>query len=142
MKNLTYYVLVLLLPLTQISHAQIVIDTLAIKSVFIENAEGTGSSSTEETDTSLRYYFYPNLDAYFDIDTSEFVYKQEGKWIRNEYLSSSYRGYSAYNNYHVEILDYFGDTPFDNLAANRVSYPQDFKGRKAKLSNTLVVDAH
>ena len=34
---------------------------------------------------------------------------------------------SAYNNYHLEILDYFGNRPYDNLVANRLSFTKDNK---------------
>jgi hypothetical protein len=100
---------------------------LGLKPIIEEN------KNIPETTNQLRYYFYPNLDAYFDLKNSNFIYVQLGNWITNGEIPSNYRGYSLYNNYRVEIKDYFGETPYINLNENRKNFPQDYRGRRAKI---------
>lgn len=87
--------------------------------------------------TGIRYNFYPNLDAYFDIKTSEYIYKLNGAWIKDKVIPSNYRGYSIYNNYHQEITNYFGEKPYENLAENKKTFPYYSNDRKGKLAAML-----
>lgn len=80
--------------------------------------------------TKTRYYFYPNLDAYYDIEKSVFLYKVNEIWIEKKTIPANYRGYSLYNNYKVEITDFFDEKPFENLKENQEKFPKDFKGRR------------
>lgn len=82
----------------------------------------------------FRYYFYPNLDAYFDRKTSEYIFKKEGQWVKELEIPQAYRGYSIYNNYKVEIADYKGETPYENLNENKKKYPYYSNDRKGKLA--------
>lgn len=96
---------------------------------------------------AIRYYYYPNLNAYYDKKYSYFIFKQNGEWIKNDKIASNYRGYSAFNNYHVEIVDYFSERPYELLDLHKKVYPCDFTGRIQKLNaqnasknNTLAME--
>ena len=110
-------------------------------SVFTTNAQSDLNNSVAENTVDstatikvIRYNFYPNLDAYFDNKTSQFIYNVNGEWIKTATIPNSYRGYSMYNNYHVDISDYFGEKPYENLAENKKAFPYYSNDRKGKLA--------
>jgi hypothetical protein len=105
-----------------------------VTSEVLENENRVTNNS--ETSNGVRYYYYPNLNAYFDVKLTQFVYKQNGQWVRKETIPPNYRGYSVFNKYKVEIKDYDGDNPQENLARDQKMFPADFKGRGYKLGIT------
>src|SRR6476469_4820275 len=84
---------------------------------FTLNAQQVGTKHTEtpltdpKTLCDLRYYYFPNIEAFFDTKTSNYMYKQDGQWITAKEIPSGYRGYSIYNKASVFINDYDGDDP-------------------------------
>jgi hypothetical protein len=98
--------------------AQIELDSVVLKK---------GTLDEELSDMVVRYYFYPNLDTYFDIKTSQYIFKQNGEWLKSNYLATNFRGYSLYNNFRVEISDYKGDKPYEFLKEHREKYPCDYR---------------
>jgi hypothetical protein len=54
----------------------------------------------------VRYYYFPNLEAYFDTQKSIYYYKESGEWITGEEIPDGYRGYSLYNGVYVFVTDY------------------------------------
>lgn len=101
------------------------------------NSENTKETTEVKSDTiteMFRYYFYPNLDAYYDRKTSLYIFKKEGQWVKDFEIPTAYRGYSIYNSYRVEISDYKGETPYENLTENRKKFPYYSNDRKGKLA--------
>ena len=79
--------------------------------------------------TEIRYYYFPNLEAYFDLQEKVYLYKEEGEWLEAEELPTNYGGYSLYNKVRVTIEDYNGDEPYLFLATHKKLYPYNCKGR-------------
>lgn len=82
-----------------------------------------------KTNCYVRYYYYPNLEAYFDNLELIYYYKINGKWKSDEELPVNYGGYSMYNKLKVTITDYDGDEPYQLLPAHKKMYPYNAKGR-------------
>lgn len=82
----------------------------------------------------FRYYFYPNLEAYYDNKTSDYVYKVNGTWVRNKSIPNAYCGYSIYNNYKVELSNYKGDNPHEKINDHKKLYPYYRNDRQGKLA--------
>ena len=78
----------------------------------------------------VRYYYYPNLDAYFDTHTNLYTYQQQGQWVKASQIPSGYRGYSVLNNIRVSITDYNGDEPFSKLAEHREKFPKKYAAKR------------
>ncbi|NMH28916.1 hypothetical protein [Flavobacterium silvaticum] len=76
-----------------------------------------------ETNCKIRYYYYPNLEAYFDMEKNTFTYKVNGKWTTTASIPSGYRGYSLFNKSNVAINDYDDDNPVQFLDQHRKKYP-------------------
>lgn len=76
----------------------------------------TGNSILKIVPT-VKFFFYPNLDAYFNVETKLYLFKLNGAWILNSVMPTAFRGYSIYNNYKVEITDYHNDKPYEKLTS-------------------------
>lgn len=52
----------------------------------------------------VRYYYFPDIETYYDVTTGNFVYFNHGQWLYSSNLPPAYRGYDLYNGYRV-VLD-------------------------------------
>ena len=82
-----------------------------------------------KTNCYIRYYYFPNLEAYFDNLELVYHYKINGQWQKSENLPTNYGGYSLYNKVRVAITDFDGDEPEQLLSAHKKRYPYNSKGR-------------
>ncbi|OXB23903.1 hypothetical protein B0A80_08800 [Flavobacterium tructae] len=82
--------------------------------------------------TDVRYYYLPDLEMYYDINASNYIYISNGKWIRARNLPRSYRNYDLYNEYKVVLTDYRGNSPYDNYKTHKVKYGKGYKGKPQK----------
>jgi hypothetical protein len=78
----------------------------------------------------VRYYYYPNLDAYFDSEENLYLYDQGGQYVKAKEIPSGYRGYSLYNKVRVAITDYDGDKPYTKLDEHRKQFPKKYSSRR------------
>ncbi|MGC4039493.1 MAG: hypothetical protein QM710_01495 [Flavobacterium sp.] len=91
---------------------------------------------TDPKTTEIRYYYFPNLEAYFDLQEKVYLYKDQGEWVEAEELPKGYGGYSLYNKVRVSITDYNGDEPYLMLDAHKKKYPYNAKGKFATEQKT------
>lgn len=82
--------------------------------------------------TEVRYYYLPDIEAYYDIESAVFIYYDGGVWIRRAYLPSRYSNYDLYGGYKVVISDYRGNTPYAYFKQHRVKYAKGYKGAAQK----------
>lgn len=80
------------------------------------------------TNCKLRYYYFPNLEAYFDTEKRIYYFKEEDDWVTAEEIPDGYRGYSLYNGVYVLILDYDDDLITQFIAIHKKKYPYTKKG--------------
>lgn len=85
--------------------------------------------SDEKSLMKLRYYYYPNLEAYYDKLKQIYYYKKNGKWIVSKELPAGMGGYSLYSKVYVTIEDYNGDEPYLFVEIHKKKYPYNSKGR-------------
>lgn len=84
--------------------------------------------------SAVNYYYLPDVQAYYDIRDSQFIYFGGGKWVRSRYLPTRYRNYDLYNGYKVVLNDYHGRTPYVHFKDHKNKY---FKGYKGKPQKTI-----
>jgi hypothetical protein len=102
----------------------------AIQAVAQETAPKKESLPIDKkTNCYIRYYYYPNLQAYFDNLEMVYHYKDSGEWKTAPELPQNYGGYSLYNKASVVINDYDGDRPYDYLSVHKKRFPYNSKGR-------------
>lgn len=82
--------------------------------------------------TTEEYYFLPDINSYYDIRQSQFIYLNNGTWIRTKVLPRRYRSYNLNTGYIVVLNDYVGRNPYSNYKSHKVKY---FKGTKYKVDN-------
>ena len=83
-----------------------------------------------DTNCRIRYYYYPNLEAYFDTKKNVFLFTQKGEWITAKEIPTGYRGYSLYNKVSVFITDYDDDHITQFVKTHRKKYPYIFNARQ------------
>ncbi len=79
-----------------------------------------------------RYYYLPDIDVYYDVNQSAFIYDNGGKWMREKRLPSRYRNYDLYSSYKVVLTDYRGDSPYYYHTKHRAEYPKGYHGKPQK----------
>ncbi len=52
-----------------------------------------------------RYYYLPDIETYYDLSSSQFVYLDNGQWISSRYLPSMYGNFDLNNSYTVVLND-------------------------------------
>lgn len=84
-----------------------------------------------KTNCYIRYYYFPNIEAYFDNLKMVYYYKDKGVWTEAPELPQNYGGYSLYNKAHVEITNYDDEDPYKLILLHKKIYPYNSKGRFA-----------
>ena len=122
MKNFTKLILGLLVFSFNISLAQVELDAVNVQSNKKETAE---TSSFVE----VRYYYYPNLQAYFDTKVAMYLFKEDGEWVESEKIAPTLMGYSLKNGQYVMLEGYTGEEPYEFIEEHKAKYPADFSSR-------------
>jgi hypothetical protein len=79
----------------------------------------------------LRYYYFPNLEAYFDNLKMVYYYKEKGEWTSAPELPENFGGYSLYNKARVTISNFDDENPYQLILLHKKIYPYNSKGRFA-----------
>lgn len=92
---------------------------------------------------NARYYYLPDVEAYYDINTAMFIYISGNTWIRRSYLPSRYRGYDLYHGRKVVMNNYHGSSPYYNHKVYRAKYGRGYQGApQQKVVRHTVVNNH
>jgi hypothetical protein len=86
--------------------------------------------------TTEEYYYLPDINSYYDINQSQFIYLNNGVWIRNKSLPRRYNTYNLNGGNVVIIDDYRGRTPYSKYKIHKVKY---FKGNK-NVNKVVIID--
>jgi hypothetical protein len=78
--------------------------------------------------TEVNYYYLPDVEAYYDVQTSMFIYYSGGEWIHRTYLPDRYRNYDLYGGYKVVMNDYHGNTPYTHFKEYKKKYRRGYHG--------------
>ncbi len=80
--------------------------------------------------SDVRYYYLPDVEAYYDVPSSMFIYYNGVSWVHRSSLPSRYRNYDLYNGYKVPMSDYRGRTPYSNFRQHKVQYARGYRGQE------------
>jgi hypothetical protein len=86
--------------------------------------------------TTEEYYFLPDINSYYDIRQSQFIYLNNGVWIRNKSLPKRFRSYNLNAGNVIIIDDYRGRSPYSKYKFHKTKY---FKENK-KSDKVLIID--
>ncbi|MDR0792153.1 MAG: hypothetical protein LBE82_02505 [Chitinophagaceae bacterium] len=76
----------------------------------------------------VQYYYLPDINCYYDVSRSQYIYLSGNRWRRASSLPAMYRNYDIYNSYKVVLSGNRGTTPYRNNKADIAQYGQ-YKGR-------------
>jgi hypothetical protein len=79
---------------------------------------------------NARYYYIPDIETYYDIRSGNYVYMNDGKWMRTKVLPTVYKDYDLYDGYKVVLTD--DAEPYADFENLRVKYAKGFKGDPQK----------
>jgi len=82
--------------------------------------------------SEARYYYLPDVEAYYDVPSSMFIYNNGGVWVHRKYLPKQYRGYDLYGGYKVVMTDYRGNTPYTYFPEYKIKYAKGYRGQSQK----------
>ncbi|MDR6763168.1 hypothetical protein J2Y38_003387 [Flavobacterium sp. 2755] len=118
---------------------KLVFASVLFMSVFFAHAQvsvnvniGTPPSWGPEGYDNDRYYYLPDIDVYYDVNQSVFIYDNSGRWVREKRLPSRYRQYDLYSGYKVVLTNYRGDAPYTYHTKHRANYPKGYHGKPQK----------
>lgn len=122
MKNLKIFILLTGLLITSAMKAQVSVN------VNIGSPPQWGPVGYTET----RYYYLPDVEAYYDVQTSMFIYFGDGVWLHRGSLPGRYRDYDLYNGYKVVMTDYHGHEPYIHFKDYKRKYSKGYRGGPQK----------
>ena len=123
MKTLKTLAVILILFIFNTAHSQ---------QYEFENKSAFPTYEKEVLDT-IRYFYYPNLQAYFDTKEKVYIYKQDGDWIRKETIPADYRGYSMYNNCKEILVGLMDEShPEKMIEQHKKDFPAIFTAKQMK----------
>jgi hypothetical protein len=88
---------------------------------------GTAPSWGPSGYAQAEYYYLPDVQAYFDIRASQFIFFGNGRWVRSRYLPRQYRNYNLNTGYKVVLNNYHGKRPYTNFDHDRKRYHKGYR---------------
>ena len=79
--------------------------------------------------TGVHYYYLPDVEAYYDVRSSMFIYFGGGEWIHRSYLPARYKNYDLYGGYKVVMPDYHGNAPYSHFKEHKSKYAKGYHGK-------------
>jgi len=79
--------------------------------------------------TSVKYYYLPDVEAYYDVQHSMFIYMVGNSWVHRSYLPARYKNYDLYGGYKVVMNDYRGNKPYSNFKSYKMKYAKGYRGK-------------
>lgn len=76
------------------------------------------------------YYYIPDIQSYYDTRSQQYVYMNDGKWMKTKTLPTAYKDYDLYSGYKVVLTD--DQEPYSDYDNMRVKYAKGYKGDPQK----------
>lgn len=72
-------------------------------------------------DDNVEYVYLPEIECYYDVRSSVYIYFGRNGWIRSRYLPEYCHNYD-FNSGYVVVLDYHGNSPYAHFDNHRTRY--------------------
>ena len=70
---------------------------------------------------SPSYYYYPEIETYFEINSAIYIYFSNNNWVRSRYLPSYYSDYDVRNGQRY-VVEYRGSRPYNHYHEHKNKY--------------------
>jgi hypothetical protein len=77
---------------------------------------------------TAHYYYLPDVQSFYDVQSAMFIYFDNGMWVHRPYLPKRFKNYDLYNGFKVVSTDYKGNNPNEYFREFRTKYPQGYQG--------------
>ena len=91
---------------------------------------GTPPVWVERPVAEVRYYYLPEIETYYDVNTRHYIYVNNGAWVRRAYLPRVYRHYDLYQGPKVVVNNYYGREPYVYYKPYKVKHHKHKKPHK------------
>jgi hypothetical protein len=85
--------------------------------------------------SSVDYYYIPDVQAYYDVRATQFIFLNGGTWIRSSRLPQQYRNYDLNRGYKVVLNDYHGTRPFSQFKFHKQKYYKGYGKPQQTIGN-------
>jgi hypothetical protein len=82
--------------------------------------------------TTVSYYYLPDVEAFYDVPSSMFIYYTGGIWVHKANLPARFSNYDLYGGYKVVMTDYHGKTPYTYFKEYKIKYAKGYHGQPQK----------
>lgn len=82
--------------------------------------------------SEVQYYYLPDMEVYYDVHRSNFIYFSENRWVRRTYLPARFKNYDLYRGYKVPIQNYSGNFPYYHFKQHKIKYAKGYVGKPQK----------
>ncbi|MDI1255803.1 MAG: hypothetical protein PSV16_06860 [Flavobacterium sp.] len=83
---------------------------------------GTRPDWAPAAPVEVNYYYLPDVDSYYDVRESQYIYYGGGRWIHSRTLPVRYRNYDPYHGRTIVLTDYHGKTPYVLHKSHKTKY--------------------
>jgi hypothetical protein len=90
---------------------------------------GTPPSWGPSGNSDAEYYYLPDVESYYDVRATQFIFISNGQWIRSRYLPRRYRNYDLQHGQKVVLNDYHGKQPYVYFKNHRERYNRSYKSQ-------------
>ncbi|MFL9832243.1 hypothetical protein ACSV4D_16090 [Flavobacterium sp. ARAG 55.4] len=70
----------------------------------------------------IDYYYIPEIQSYYDVNASMYVYLNRGNWVRTRYVPVAYRNYDLSRAHRVALRGYHGIRPYSHFTNHKVKH--------------------
>jgi hypothetical protein len=78
---------------------------------------------------SAHYYYLPDVESFYDVQSAMFIYYDNGMWIHRPYLPQRFKEYDLYNGFKVVSTDYKGNNPNNYFREFKTKYHKGYQGQ-------------
>jgi hypothetical protein len=102
--------------------ASILMFTLQASAQFSVSVNlGSRPQYYDRYENQVSYYYLPEIEAYYDVNSAVFIYNGPRGWVRTTYLPEYCRNYDVNRGYKVAV-NYTGRNPYVNFNYDRQKY--------------------
>lgn len=84
---------------------------------------------------NARYYYMPDIDAYYDVNAHQYVYFENNTWVHGGHLPGQYKDFDRYHSYKVVVNQ---RNPWEHHEDIRTRY----SGYKGRHDQQIIRDSH
>lgn len=83
---------------------------------------GTPPAWAHGNAVATQYYYLPEINSYYDVPSQQFLYLNNGKWVKAKKLPGKYKKYNLNKGKIIYLSDYRGNAPYNYNKKHKAKY--------------------